>query len=122
MKLNDRRSTLDADEIKHASELALSVRSFAFDAKTMGTAGTCDSVREALTFLSDERNWPIYVHCTAGKDRTGYIVGLYEKVMLSEPTEAVLRELRHYGHTGFRAVLFGQIDAELAKARPECSQ
>ena len=99
----------------------MAVRSFAFDAGTIGTAGTCNAVREALTFLSDERNWPVYVHCTAGKDRTGYIVGLYEKVMLSEPTDAVLKELRRYGHKGIRSVVFRQIDAELAKTYPECS-
>jgi hypothetical protein len=120
LKLNDRQSRIDVDESRRASELALTVRSFAFDPRTIGTAGTCDAVREALSFLSDERNWPVYVHCTAGKDRTGYLVGLYERAILGESTTAVLQELRRYGHTGTRAVVFGQIDAELAKTRPEC--
>lgn len=35
-----------------------------------------DSYREMMSVLLDESNWPIMIHCTAGKDRTGVAVAL----------------------------------------------
>lgn len=33
-------------------------------------------VRQVFDVLSDERNWPVLIHCTQGKDRTGLVVML----------------------------------------------
>ncbi|KAH9860511.1 hypothetical protein J1614_011842 [Plenodomus biglobosus] len=33
-------------------------------------------VKQVFDVLSDEQNWPLLVHCTQGKDRTGLIVML----------------------------------------------
>lgn len=33
-------------------------------------------VKQVFDVLADERNWPVLVHCTQGKDRTGLIVML----------------------------------------------
>jgi protein tyrosine phosphatase (PTP) superfamily phosphohydrolase (DUF442 family) len=121
LKLNDRGLPIDRDEEQHAGELGLTIRSFAFDAKTIGTPPTCTAVREAMAFLTDPANQPVFVHCSAGKDRTGYLVGLYEKTVLGEPTAAVVAELHRYGHKATRSAVMGQIDEELAKDTPACS-
>src|ERR1051325_2213370 len=79
LKLNDRGSRIDEDEKREAAAFGITVRSFAFNAATIGEPSTCDDVREALRFVADERNQPVFVHCTAGNDRTGYIVGMDQK-------------------------------------------
>ncbi len=122
LKLNDRGLPMDADEKARATALGFRVQSFAFNAATIGSAPTCGPVREALAFARDRGNWPVFVHCTAGKDRTGYIVGLFEKLVLGRSADAVLGELHRYGHTGIRSILFGQIDRELASPAPVCSR
>ena len=122
LKLNDEGRPIDRDEEQHATAAGLGVRSFHFEAGTIGTAATCAMVREAFAFLTDDQNWPVYVHCTAGKDRTGYLIGLYEKLILHKPAAEVLAELHAHGHRGARATLFAQIDRELAKDVPECAK
>ena len=91
-----------------------------FNASTVGRPNTCDQVRTALAYLRDPANWPVYLHCTAGRDRTGYIAGMYERGELARPVESVLTELAAFGHHGLYSLLFGQIDRELASADPAC--
>lgn len=44
-----------------------------------GTAFECTSqIKEILTYLSDERNLPSLIHCTVGKDRTGFLAALIQ--------------------------------------------
>jgi len=33
-------------------------------------------VKQVFDVLSDEQNWPVLVHCTQGKDRTGLVIML----------------------------------------------
>ena len=119
LKLND-SGAHDSDEEVRATALGFRVLSLDFNALTIGTAATCSRVREALAFLEDPRNQPVFVHCTAGMDRTGYIVGLYEKTSLGTATAEVLEELHRYGHRGVRSLVMRQIDRELGKERPVC--
>lgn len=63
-------------------------------------------VKQVFDVLADDRNWPILVHCTQGKDRTGLIVMLLlwlaqvkdniieEDYLLSEPELAPEKESR----------------------------
>ncbi len=121
LKLNDRDLPIDAAEEQQVFSLGMQIKSFAFKGATIGRGGTCDSVREALEFLQNRDNWPVYVHCTAGKDRTGYLVGMYEKLVLGKSIAAVFKELHGYGHSGLRSVMMGQIDRELARDAPACA-
>ncbi len=121
LKLNDRESSVDVGEKENAAKLGLRVETFNFNAATIGREGTCDQVRRAIAFLKDPANWPVYVHCTAGKDRTGYIIGIYEKT-IGKSTPEVMRELKEYGHRGMRSIVMSQIDRELASDVPTCLQ
>lgn len=121
LKLNDREDPVDVGEKENAAALGLRVETFNFNAATIGSVGSCDQVRRAIAFLKDPANWPVYVHCTAGKDRTGYIIGIYEKT-IGKPKDEVMRELKEYGHRGIRSIVMSQIDRELARDVPTCLQ
>gem|GEM_PF-1674229 len=109
----------DVDETPFAEKMGLHVESIPFNAHTIGSASTCADVQRALSFLAT--NGPVFVHCTAGKDRTGYIVGLYERTFLGRSIADVMAELHRYGHRGSRSLAFPQIDHELEKERPACA-
>ena len=121
LKLNDRGLAIDADEGEQVRAIGLAFESFAFDATTIGEAQTCPDVQRALQFLENRDNWPVYVHCTAGKDRTGYIIGLYERTVLGLPIAEVMENLHEFGHRGIRSIVMGQIDRELQRDPPVCA-
>jgi protein tyrosine/serine phosphatase len=121
LKLNDSGLPIDAAEAREAAARGIALRAFAFSAATIGGARTCAAVRDAEAFLADRSHWPVYVHCTEGKDRTGYIIGLYEKLVLGAPRDAVLAELHARGHRGIRSLLMPRIDRELAAESPVCA-
>lgn len=120
VKLNEGGSVLDGDEARQAAAAGIVVKSFPFSAWSIGKPETCGDVKEALRFMESESNRPVYVHCSAGRDRTGYIIGAYEELFLDEPVDAVLTELAKYGHHGYPALLFPQIRRELNTGSPRC--
>ena len=120
LKLNDRQLPQDSGELTEAARLGLEIVNLPFVASSIGRADSCPKVREALMSLEEDKG-PIYVHCTAGKDRTGYIIGLYEKVVLRKSSAAVTAELHRFGHRGVRSLLMPQIDRELRRDVPECA-
>ncbi len=48
-------------------------------------------VREIVTWVSAQENLPAVIHCTAGKDRTGYVVALIQ-LLAGVPREAVVED------------------------------
>ncbi len=46
-------------------------------------------VHEIVTTIADERNLPAVIHCTVGKDRTGYLAALVQ-LLAGVPREAVV--------------------------------
>ncbi len=79
-----------------------------FDAKRIGEPNTWREVCLAEKELANRANWPVYVHCQAGQDRTGYIVGRFRQLQDGWKTDCVLAEVRHYrrGLSGFFSTLF----------------
>lgn len=55
-------------------------------------------LREILNAITDSENQPVIIHCLGGKDRTGLIVGLYEKEYLGRDIESIKKEMIMYGH------------------------
>ncbi len=46
-----------------------------------------------LKVLKDEKNWPVFVHCAAGSDRTGYSVATYRIVEQNWPADEAIQEM-----------------------------
>lgn len=58
-----------------------------------------DGVDEVLKLLSDPANYPIYIHCRYGSDRTGTMVALYRMAVEDWPREHAIQEMTapHFG-------------------------
>ncbi len=115
-------STVDSDEARLAEAAGITMKSFSFSAWSIGKPDSCECVKEVLRIMESESNRPVYVHCSAGRDRTGYIVGAYEELVLGKPAAEVLAELAEHGHHGYPALLFPQIRRELKTGAPQCGK
>lgn len=117
LKLNSSRL---AEETAEASRAGIRLIHIPFDAGTIGTAPTCERVAEALAVLTDESSWPVFVHCSRGRDRAGYVVGLYRLLVQGWSWREVDAELTRYGHAGGLRRSYPQIARELEAGVPTC--
>jgi len=51
-----------------------------------------------LKVLKDEKNWPVFVHCAAGKDRTGYSVATYRIVVENWTADDAIHEMFDFNY------------------------
>lgn len=51
-----------------------------------------------LKLLKDEKNWPVFVHCAAGSDRTGYSVATYRIVEQNWTADDAIHEMFDFGY------------------------
>src|SRR5262249_5603907 len=75
-------------------------------------------VKKMLVFLSQPKNQPAYIHCEAGKGRTGFMVAAYQMTMGGKTTSEALAEARTYGLVVRSQVLFiRKLGRDLARIR-----
>ena len=67
-------------------------------------------VDRALAAMNDSRNYPIYVHCTKGRDRTGMIIALW-RVQNGWSPEKAHAEWVASGHRGLTGFLTHTLDS-----------
>lgn len=79
-----------------------------------------------LKVVEDPANWPIYIHCAQGRDRTGYNAAAYRMVFQGWTAETALREMRLFrfnriwvGNPGFLKALDVEDMRTRMKAAPE---
>jgi protein tyrosine/serine phosphatase len=53
--------------------------------------------RRIVEIMADKRNWPIFVHCKLGDDRTGYVIGAYRVMFDRWKGRMAYEEMKHYG-------------------------
>lgn len=58
---------------------------------------TDEQVEKVLAVINDPRNWPVFVHCNHGKDRTGVIIACYRISREGWTSERAKAEAKHYG-------------------------
>jgi protein-tyrosine phosphatase len=78
-------------------------------------------IREVITLLSEERNLPALIHCTAGEDRTGFLAALIQ-LLVGVPYEVVMEDyLRTNDYFGPRLEKFIKVVrvVTLSQASPE---
>lgn len=105
LKLNSEH--LD-EELTECSRLSIRLVLLPFDATKIAASESCAGVAKAERVLSDPANWPVYVHCSQGQDRTGYIVGVFRELYEGKTAPCALAELQHYrrGVRGMFSELF----------------
>src|SRR5207253_3504357 len=118
LKLNGSAST---EEESAAARLGIRVVHVDLDARTVGAPSSCAAVERAYAAMTDPRNWPVYVHCTHGRDRTGFLIGLYRERAERWPYPQVERELAAYGHDRMWRALLPNISHSLAAGVPACA-
>lgn len=49
-----------------------------------------------LKVMEDPANWPVFIHCAQGRDRTGYNAAAYRRVVQGWELETVLKEMEAF--------------------------
>lgn len=67
------------------------------------SASSAKAIKEIFDVLADEKNYPVYIHCNAGADRTGTILTLLHAILgVSEKDAATDFELTSFSIMGKR--------------------
>ena len=61
---------------------------------------TSEQLSSALRILDDPQNWPVFVHCKRGADRTGAVVACYRIAHQKWTADAAIREADDLGMLG----------------------
>lgn len=117
VKLNTKRRS---EELQAAARLGMKVIEVRLNAHTVGRAAACAAVERAYAAMTDPANQPVFVHCDHGRDRTGFLVGLYRERAEAWPFAQVERELAQYGHDAKLRLVFPNITGALAAGGGEC--
>ncbi|MDQ3817924.1 MAG: tyrosine-protein phosphatase [Acidobacteriota bacterium] len=56
-----------------------------------------DKVEKVLALIKDPQNWPVFVHCNHGRDRTGTIIACYRISHDGWNLEEAMKEAKRYG-------------------------
>jgi hypothetical protein len=122
LKLNSNDGV--SEEAALCRELGLEVVLVALREWTVATDAShpcvCAAVREIKR--ARQSGAAVYIHCNAGKNRTGFIVGAYRELAEHSEASAVLEELRTYGHNWFFEALYPRISSVLRKGVPACDE
>lgn len=62
---------------------------------------TDEQVESALRYINDPQNWPVFVHCHYGKDRTGTIIAIYRITYNNWTATCAISEAKHYRMSWF---------------------
>ena len=61
-----------------------------------------EQVETALGIINDPQNWPVFVHCKHGEDRTGVIIACYRISKEGKTGQEALKEAKQYGMSMFQ--------------------
>ena len=83
---------------------ALNLRYFNVPMHKVGTPRR-ETIDQALAILQDRANWPVFVHCKYGVDRTGTLVACYRIRADSWANERAEEEAEELGMHGFERAM-----------------
>jgi tyrosine-protein phosphatase SIW14 len=61
-----------------------------------------EQVNRVLAIINDSQNWPVFVHCHHGEDRTGTIIAIYRISHDGWSAEEAKKEAKRYGMSRFQ--------------------
>jgi tyrosine-protein phosphatase SIW14 len=86
------------------------------------SAPSKEEIDQIMTVLQDARNWPVFVHCQHGVDRTGTVVACYRIAFESWPNERAEKEAEDRGmrsmERGMKRFILNFHPAEPASTSP----
>ena len=109
------------EERTQASRLGIRLIEVPLIARRVGTSRACAEVERAYAAMVDPANWPVYVHCEHGRDRTGFLIGLYRERALGWSFAQVRHELSKYGHDRRMHLVLPAISRSLADGYRVCA-
>lgn len=68
------------------------------------------AIDETLAFMHDKTNWPIFIHCEHGADRTGLLIALYRVKYEDADAEEAREEWIKNGHNTLHQIFTGDLD------------
>ena len=68
-----------------------------------------DQIARILSLLNDSQNWPVFVHCQHGRDRTGTVVACYRIAHDNWTSQRALKEAVYHGLSRFERGMRGFI-------------
>ena len=68
-------------------------------------APSLEQVSKVLSVLEDGDNWPVFVHCRRGSDRTGTVLACYRIVHDHWQNQKALDEAKAYGLSSFERAM-----------------
>jgi len=98
-----------------AARLGIQLIYLPLNARLVGTPGSCAEVERAYEAMTRRENQPVYVHCSHGRDRTGFLIGLWRERQQHWPYEKVKSELALYGHGAAMHAVLPNIENGLAR-------
>ena len=63
---------------------------------------TDEQVERALAVIDARENWPVFVHCQRGADRTGVIIAVYRILRDKWTAEQAIDEAKRFGMAGLQ--------------------
>jgi uncharacterized protein (TIGR01244 family) len=85
----------DVDEDRAEAE-ALGLRYFSVPMPAFGRP-TDEQVNRVLALMDDLENWPVFVHCRRGSDRTGTIIAVYRILCEQWTEDQAIAEAKRFG-------------------------
>ena len=61
-----------------------------------------EQVEKVLAIINDAQNWPVFIHCRHGEDRTGTIIAVYRITNDGWTSEQAKSEAKKYGMSRFQ--------------------
>lgn len=80
-----------------------------------------EKVEKILSLINDAKNWPVFVHCNHGKDRTGTIIACYRISHDGWKLDEAMKEAKSYGMSWVQFKMKDYIK-DYARKRGQASQ
>ena len=78
---------------------------------------TDEQVARVMEILDGEENWPVFIHCKRGADRTGTVIGCYRISHEGWTADRALAEARQYGMSWIEAGMRNYISEYNGKSK-----
>jgi uncharacterized protein (TIGR01244 family) len=95
------RGASEDTQKEQAEAEAAGMRYFNIPMSALGRP-TDEQIKRVLTVIEARENWPVFVHCQRGADRTGVIVAVYRILRDQWTADQAIDEAKRFGMAGIQ--------------------